>query len=141
MLMSIEIRCGTRFDITRTDIRGHFPMNRLPFRDRAGQWITDQMTWNRSRNQQLNLDTVMQIISLRVLPEDVTDPVFQDDHWSFRFRVPMAAGVAWGADPVGALRYDANGVPMVQDPGQSRVTGLISYGADATIWFEILDGK
>jgi len=141
--MSVTIQCRTRFDITRTDTRGYFQAHRLPVRDQAGQWLQDSGSWHRSRNQQRNLDTVMQIIALRVLPESVTDPVCHGDTWSFRFTVPNPAGVAWGADPVGALRYDANAVPMVADLGNETqgLQTLNTYGDDANIWFDIIDGK
>ena len=137
------IQCQTGFDITRTDTRGHFSANRLPQQDRAGQWMRDIASWNRSRNQQRNLDTVLQIISLRTLPEDITDPVMQEQSWRFRFRVPDPWAVAWGADPVGALRYDAHGVPIVGDPGQDpgSVMSIQGYGPRVNILFQILDGK
>ena len=56
----MQIRCRTLFDITETGVTGHFKPHRIPFRDNAGQQISDQVTWDRARNQQRNLETISQ---------------------------------------------------------------------------------
>ena len=57
--------CQTLFDITATGVTGHFKTTRVPYVDQAGQEIVDQATWNRSRNQQRNWETLTQILGLR----------------------------------------------------------------------------
>jgi hypothetical protein len=60
----------------------------MPFRDRAGQVIQDTASWNRSRNQQRNWETLTQILGLRTqLFALTTDPI-QDQtgtRWMFEF--------------------------------------------------------
>ena len=55
----------TFFDITATGITGHFKPAKIPFRDAAGNTITDLESWTRSRNQQRNWETITQILGLR----------------------------------------------------------------------------
>ena len=42
----------TFFDITATGVTGHYKPARVPFRDHAGNVITDEADWGRARNQQ-----------------------------------------------------------------------------------------
>lgn len=124
----IRIECRTRFDITVTDVRGHFRPERLPFVDATGRSIHDHAGWTRSRNQQRNWETVNQIISLRCLPENITVPrrlQHQDSAvWSFEFEVPDPASVSQDDDAVGWLRQDCEHVPMItgldESPGVSE---------------------
>ena len=83
----MQIRCCTLFDITETGITGHFKPSLIPFRDRADQHITDLATWNRSRNQQRNLETITQVLQLRTQIFDVTQPVQTKGRWQFEFTV------------------------------------------------------
>lgn len=143
--MPIDIQCRTTFDITRTDTRGNFRQAQMPTTDRAGQTLVDNESWARSRNQQRNFETILQILSLRALPEDISDPRLdsQDHSWTFSFRIPDPASVAWGADPVGALRFDADGVPMIRGLGEqaSTLDHIRCYGPEANIWFDLARGK
>ena len=61
----MQIQCRTLFDITETGTTGHFKPSHVPGKDRAGQNITDNQTWTKSRNQQRNLETITQILQLR----------------------------------------------------------------------------
>lgn len=141
--MRSRLVCETRFDITRTDIRGHYRPADLPRRDRQDQWIHDHAAWLRARNQQRNFETLLQIISLRTLPDDISDPVCDHGRWSFSFWVPDITSVAWGADAVGALKYDAHGVPMIRGLGESADTDDVvhCYGPDINVWFSWDQGK
>lgn len=125
----MKIKCVTHFDITATGVRSTLNKNRIPFRDAAGQHIRDEQTWNRSRNQQRNWETLTQIISLRALPTDITNPDPSQDSqpitWSFEFEVERPDSVALGGDPLGSLSEDCRGVPMIigldESPGQQSV--------------------
>ena len=55
----------TFFDITATGVTGHYKPARVPFRDHAGNVITDESDWGRARNQQRNWETLTQILGLR----------------------------------------------------------------------------
>jgi hypothetical protein len=79
----------------------------IPFEDQAGQPIQDLAAWNRSRNQQRNWETLLQILGLRAQPMDL------------------------------GLLNDCNGVPMLTGlTEKSGVERTIStHGADQNIWF------
>ena len=72
----IQISVRTLFDCTATGVVGHIKHDQLPFKDRADQPIGDEQTWLKSRNQQRNWESILQVISLRTQPFDVVDPKF-----------------------------------------------------------------
>jgi hypothetical protein len=124
----MKIRCTTRFDITATGVTGHCKPSRLPFTDASGQTITSEADWNRARNQQRNLETITQLLSLRTQIDNVTTPVFTDNQWSFEFEVESDTIFAQADDPLGTLKEDCYGVPML-------LSTDAALGAD-NIWFE-----
>jgi hypothetical protein len=131
--------CQTLFDITSTGVTGHYKSARIPFLDRAGQTIKNEESWNRSRNQQRNWETLTQILSLRTQLFLLTDPV-QDltgTRWMFEFETESDGIYGSESDPVSILRSDANGVPMLRelnnDPDIENV--LVTEGARQNIWF------
>jgi len=120
--MAHRIACHTLFDITKTGV-----LNRA----RPADDIVDINQWANQRASQCNLDTIIQIISLRSQPDNTTVPVktsldlstkhnFGLDYksgltnvWSFDFEVQNASVFNEGDDPLGALYNDCQGVPMV----------------------------
>lgn len=111
-----EIQCRTLFDITRTDVRHQFNAARLPFQDATGRSIMDHRSWMLARNQQRNWETLIQLLSLRVQPHDLSGPVMlfaQDPWWSFEFSVEDAGVLALGTNPYGQLEQDCAMVPML----------------------------
>jgi hypothetical protein len=133
----VKYKCSTRFDITATGVTGHFKQSRVPFTDRAGNKITDTDSWNRARNQQRNWETLTQLISLRTQIGDVVEPVQDQTVWHFEFTTETEV-FNDGTDPVGVLKQDANGIPMLLEldniPDIDPV--LITSGARQNIWFE-----
>ena len=131
--------CQTLFDITATGVTGHCKSSRMPFQDQAGQTIDNEESWNRSRNQQRNWETLTQILSLRTQLFLLTDPVpdLTGTRWMFEFETDSEGIYGSEADPVSILRSDANGVPMLRelnnDPDIETV--LITSGARQNIWF------
>jgi hypothetical protein len=140
--MTVRIRCQTRFDITETGVKNRSHKARIVFRDAAGQEITNELEWNRARNQQCNWETVNQVISLRTLPENITRPVYKADIgiWSFEFVVVDPASITHDSNPVGYLLNDCADVPMILGLNETAdiTPFLISSGPDANIWFELL---
>jgi hypothetical protein len=135
----MKYMCQTRFDITATGVTGHAKSARMPFVDRAGQTINNEESWNRSRNQQRNWETITQILSLRTQLFDLTNPI-QDQtglRWMFEFETESDGIYGPESDPVSVLRTDANGVPMLRelnnDPDIENV--LVTEGALQNIWF------
>lgn len=117
----MRIKCRTRFDITATGVRNSFYKNRAADAD-TGQWT-------RSRNQQRNWETLNQIISLRALPMNITEPrkTKKDKKtvWEFEFEVDQPATLGTDTDPLGILQADCRDVPMLtgleEDPGLNGV--------------------
>ena len=131
--------CQTLFDITATGVTGHFKVTRTPFVDLAGQRITDQETWNRSRNQQRNWETLTQILGLRTQLFDITMPVRDRGAttWMFEFETETAGAFGPDSDPTEILRADAEGVPMILDlDNRSDLLPVLrTAGKEQNIWF------
>jgi len=135
----MKFACQTLFDITATGVTGHYKLSRIPFRDRAGQLIHDTESWNRSRNQQRNWETITQILSLRTQLFGLSDPISDQTgtRWMFEFETETDGVYGPESDPVSVLRSDAAGVPMLRelDNDPDIDTVLITDGARQNIWF------
>jgi len=134
--------CQTLFDITATGIVGHFKSTRTPFRDRANQLIVDQQSWDRSRNQQRNWETLTQILGLRTQLFDLTDPILDStgSRWMFEFETDRDGTFGPDYDPVEVLRSDSEGVPMLRELNNDPDIEcfLIASGPRQNIWFAAL---
>ena len=135
----MKFACQTRFDITVTGITGHFKSANMPFQDRAGQVIQDTASWNRSRNQQRNWETLTQILGLRTQLFALTHPI-QDQTgtcWMFEFETETEGVYGPEDDPTRVLREDAIGVPMLRGLNNTPdiESVLITAGPKQNIWF------
>ena len=135
----MKFACQTLFDITATGVTGHCKSTRMPFRDSAGQIIQDELSWNRSRNQQRNWETITQILSLRTQLFDLKTPI-QDQtrtRWMFEFETESDGVYGTDDDPTQVLRADAQGVPMLRelDNDPDIDTVLVTEGPRQNIWF------
>ena len=134
----MHIRCWTKFDITATGVTGHLKTSRMPFNDHTGQIVSDDQTWNRSRNQQRNWETLQQLISLRAQVFDLTLPVENNGIWSFDFTVEQQELYTINNDPVGILKQDCTDVPMLTGLLESSPTTNLLYPGQ-NIGFEIVE--
>lgn len=136
----MQIRCRTTFDISQTGITGHFKPSQIPFCDRAGNNIVDLPTWDRSRNQQRNLETISQILQLRTQIFDLTVPAEHNGYWTFDFSVEFDGIYQHGADTFGILKQDCEGVPMLVglDEKYTITPMLTTAGSQQNIWFELI---
>jgi hypothetical protein len=140
--MTHRIRCSTKFDITATGVKNHSRSSRLPFKDEAGQTIDDLTAWNRARNQQRNWETLNQLISLRVLPEDISDPVRDGDCWAFEFSINSLETVSSLDKPLSLLIHDCQDVPMILGLDENnQVVTLTATGDNPNITFELVYNK
>lgn len=132
--------CKTLFDCSSTGVTGHFRIGQIPYQDRVGQQIRNVNDWNRSRNQQRNFETLLQIISLRSQPERISAPQRTDSMWSFSFEVEAEStfSLDGNADPFAALYKDCNGVPMIVGLDESQSIDPVLRPTE-NIWFESLN--
>jgi hypothetical protein len=137
--MTTRIRVTTQFDCTATGVTGHFRPNTLPFDDREGQTITDQETWTRSRNQQRNWETILQIIGLYTQAQDITPTEKTEEQWRFEFSTDFDDVFSAHGDPLGLLKSACQGVPMFYDLYHVPKTAMLESGKN--INFEIVDHK
>ena len=142
--MTVTIQCRTLFDITVTGVRNHTANARLPFQDQAGQPVTTERDWIRSRNQQRNWETVNQILSLRTLPENATVPVIKATdrgrEWQFEFDIPDLAAVSEGDRALSLLLQDCESVPMITGLGETATLApaLCTQEPAANVWFAVV---
>ena len=127
----IKIKCSTRFDITATGVIGHYRSGKHPY--------SDLVSWNRARNQQRNWESLTQLISLRTQVDFLSKPICKDQLWSFEFATETEI-FNDGTDPVGVLKSDDAGIPMLHDldnfPDIDPI--LVTSGPGQNIWFELI---
>lgn len=137
----MRIQCQTLFDCSYTGVTGHFRISELPFEDRAGQTVTDQTSWNHSRNQQRNWETLLQILGLRAQPQDLVMPVCRNSVWQFEFFVETQDVYKVNGNQLAGLEQDCDSVPMVT--GLTELSGLgrtiVTQGSEQNIWFTLLN--
>lgn len=143
----MKIRCVTLFDITKTDLSGR--------RKHLSDAVPPELA--KQRNQQSNWETIVQVISLRCQPENITDPVCGVNNgikwgklygvkttksWEFTFTVAQSAIFVNDGDTLGNLKMDCTGVPMVV--GLDEDAGLIKTldidPDNKNIHFEVVNG-
>jgi hypothetical protein len=131
--------CQTLFDITATGVTGHCRSQRMPFTDHTGQLIHNQESWNRSRNQQRNWETLLQILALRTQLFEISDPIVDSTgtRWMFEFESDRDGVFGPESDPTAILRADADGVPMLRELNNDSDIDpyLCTSGARQNIWF------
>lgn len=119
----------TLFDITRTGITRSYSSETPSRLDLAGQKVNNENSWTRSRNQQRNWETIIQLISLRaqVTPIDPKrldnqelanynfDPVYgkRASVWVIRFYVETQDLFLYDTNSVGLLEQDFDRIPMI----------------------------
>lgn len=119
----MKIKCSTLFDITKTDISNR----------RHGLDEPDQILFSKRRNQQRNFETVLQVISMRSQPEDISNPekenmkIFGNTNWGDNFNAIKSPIPIWvftftvqhssvfndGITELGNLLSDCENVPMI----------------------------
>jgi len=118
----MRIFVSTHFDCTATGTTGHFRQAQLPTTDRAGYTIANEQEWNRSRNQQRNFETLLQLIGLYTQPLDLSNPTYNANSklWNFVFEVEFEGIFATESDTLGLLKQQAQRVPMITGLGESQ---------------------
>jgi len=121
----MKLRCFSLFDITKTNVTSKKSL--------LGASPEEAREWQNRRNTQCNLDTIVQVISLRAQPENITEPTQdrlddektenfgflysvdeQQTFWYFDFSVNYSSVFSDGEDELGALYNDCEDVPMIK---------------------------
>jgi len=153
--MTCRIRCYTLFDITKTGITNR--------RMNPGTEIEERRRWEHQRNTQCNFDTIIQAISLRGQPEDISTPtknsikfsefdhfgfLFEEDEeehdcWTFKFSVTHNSVFDDGISELGALYTDCDGIPMILVGTEWDKLPSFLDGTNElrNIYFEIIDDE
>jgi hypothetical protein len=110
--MPQHIKIHTDFDITNTGIvRNYKEGTELPFKV-SGKTIKTKEEWIKLRRQQMNWETMVQLISLRTQPLNIRTTVNKSD-WTLEFDVDQIDVFRKGNDPIGLLKEDIENVPML----------------------------
>lgn len=120
----------TLFDITKTGVLKRYNPEIPAFLDDADQLVNSASTWERSRNQQRNLETFAQLIGLRAQPvlleapkthlavnaldwgfTGLEDPL--QTVWSLSFATEHALVFQRDGDATGRLKQEWHLIPMI----------------------------
>lgn len=139
----MKILATTAFDITATGVTGSYRPEKLPMISEIGTEIRDFPTWTRSRNQQRNLETVLQLAQMRSQIDGVTRPRRDavTGLWSFEFSVERSDVYAAGEHDLAYLASDCDNVPIVigLDEAPGCADRIHVRGNEQNIWFQVLD--
>jgi len=123
------IDCYTLVDISRTGVVAYYKEDMPMFLDDAEQIINGEDSWSKSRNQQRNYETLIQVIGLRAQPIYLEDPKrlrkqnlslydFENkegthDVWRFSFNAEQRDVYKKGDNPLAALEEDIENIPII----------------------------
>jgi len=130
----MKILINTHFDCTATGTTGHYRSNKIPYQDHADQPIKDQLSWDKSRNQQRNYETLIQLLSLRTQLTFVGQPTHSDGTWSFEIESDRDDVFS---DDFESLMLDCEAVHMITGLNETHKISpvLILNGPDTNLWF------
>lgn len=139
----MRILCRTYFDCSPTGVTGTYKPSHVPFMDQTGKDIKNMHDWNIARNQQRNLETVMQIVGLRSQPNNVKHIDSIDGVWSFSFEVETPGVFSSNGENnnIDSLLMDCEGVPMIVGLNEykTNITKLSVQDPMQNIWFELIN--
>lgn len=134
-----KISVATMFDCTNTGIRSY----------RRGNLQIEE--WTYKRNQQRNWETMLQCMSLRCQPLNINGPfIFSNKdnqkYWEFWFESDKEDIFLLNDDPLGALKADCHGVPMLVGMDESfkelfLTPYIITTGDNPNTFFMLGDAK
>jgi hypothetical protein len=130
----MKISVETLFDCSVTGTTGNFKPSSIPHRDLINNKIHDYSSWSRSRNQQRNWETLLQVMGLRCQIENIESSQYRDGRWYFSFEVENPE--IFGGE-LSLLKHDCQGVPMVTalDEDTPQIATIQTQDPDRNIWF------
>ncbi len=136
----------TLFDCTPTGTKSYRKLQQ-PIVNAVGKTISTVEEWDRSRNQQRNWETILQCIGLKTQAINVVEPrlIGEDgvNAWQFTFGIEHEGIFDDGNDPLGLLKQDVHGVPMIVGLDETYQEGflmpyMLSTGDNANIYFKLI---
>jgi len=139
-----KVTVYTLFDITQTKIVRPYSVSAL----KAHKSITTKSGWIQARNQQSNFETIIQVLSLRTQPLNISTPgakvteltMFQKGIgkvWSFSFYVEDISVYTNDIYKLGLLMSDCENVPMIINLTEDSTTDV--FLNQNTIKFKVSD--
>ena len=129
--MPRHIKISTDFDITNTGVIRNFREDLLPAKVN-GRILYSEDDWIKCRRQQTNWETVVQVLSLRAQPVNLTTVVTESE-WVLEFDVDHSDVYKTEDDPLGLLKEDFNNVPLL--------IGLTEHKKADSYGFIVIDGN
>lgn len=139
-----RIRVTTYFDCTPTGTTSYRKI-------KNSNTFANTQEWDYSRNQQRNFETILQCVSLRSTPDDISVPVYAEDedgmkHWTFSFSISHDGAFSTEDDETGLLKEEVFGVPMIVGLSETYKEGflvpyLVANGEQPNITFEIINDE
>ena len=150
---SFTVDCFTLIDITRTGVVAYYKDGMPMFLDDADQIINDEHTWLRSRNQQRNYETIIQVISLRAQPVYLEDPrrlkqqelseynftntTSTQDVWRFSFSPEQSDVYKRDNNPLAALEEDIADIPIILGLNETAGQSIPTLQLGINIYFKL----
>jgi hypothetical protein len=146
----MKIRCYTLFDVTRTGVN--------PRREPKGLTQEEEAKWNRQRRQQINYETLLQVVNIRAQPEDITEPIKMTATigrewgtkykrsksaavWTFEFSIDKEEVFTVDGDRLAGLYLDCENVPMLTNLEETATLTAQLYTdvENRNIYFEAIE--
>jgi hypothetical protein len=118
----MRIKITTKFDCTVTGVTGQYRPGKIPFEDKSGTIVNNELSWIKSRNQQRNYESILQLVSLFTQPLNITVPVKKTNHWSWTFDSEYESIFDLDQDRLGLLKKHASGIPMITGLDEQDLT-------------------
>ena len=121
-----KVECLCLFDITATAINGTQRNIQYPYVSKNGMQINASWELTQARNQQRNLDTILQLVGMRTQIFEITNPELVTDIprdfawagnnakvWRFTFEIEPQAQWTVDNDEFWILKDDSDRTPML----------------------------
>jgi hypothetical protein len=121
-----KFECYCLFDITATAVTGHQRNTEYPYISKSGIQIRNAQELAQARNQQRNLDTILQLVGMRTQIFEVTAPEVVTEHisefawagdtvkvWKFSFEIEPQSQWTVDNDEFWVLKNDSHSTPML----------------------------
>ena len=151
-----KVECLCLFDITTTAINGHQRNIEYPYVSKTGTVVNNRQDLVRARNQQRNLDTVLQLIGMRTQVFEIANSEITTDIpaeflwagkdvrvWRFTFEVEPLSQWTIDNDDFWILKNDSERTPMLTGLTETAQLDpwLVTQGNNVNIIYHAQENK